>query len=560
MHGIFTEISLVVVLAGVLGIVVNILRQPAIVGYVIAGLIVGPLGLVHLSSTEVINSLSEIGITLLLFMVGLELSLKDLKQVGPVALVVGLAQITVMTTLGAFVFNMAGLPLQTALYLGFGIGISSTIIAVKIISEKKDLESLYGKIVLGILVVEDIVSILALALISGFIASDQVSVLSLLTIVGKLLVLFILAIVAGKYIFPKIIDKLGRSQEHIFLFSLAWGLGFATLISQGLFDLTPEIGGFLAGLTLANSSQHLQISNRIRPLRDFFLILFFIVLGSQLVIEGMGEIIWLVLGVVTLGVLVKPMFTFIFLSLFGHKGRVSFLSATSLAHISEFSIVLAVLGFKAGHLDESNLSVMTLSTILSFLVASYLMSHNGNIAGALRWFFRWWDGSSKVSGNGRSKAWREHVVLIGAHRTGQSVIHSLEDLKENFVVVDFNPSVIKHLSGKEVDVVFGDITDPDLQDRIRLPKARLIISTVPDYQDGLVILEAVKKHYPKPKIVLSATSDWEAKKLYEKGADYVLMPQFLTGLQLAELLKKDYNLKSISKLKHRDLELIDQTG
>jgi len=561
MGNIFAEISLVVVLAGLLGICMHLLRQPAIIGYILTGLIVGPLGYLHLDNAEILNSLSEIGITLLLFMVGLELSLKDVKEVGWTAIIVGLLQILIVGTFSAFVFTFFGLPPVAVFYLALGVAISSTIVAVKILSEKRDLDSLSGKLVLGILIIEDIVSIIALALISGVSAQTTISLAPIILVVLKLMALFVLTIVASKHIFPWIVERMARSGELIFLFSLAWGLGFATLISDRLFGLTPEIGGFLAGLTLANTYQHLQIASRMKPLRDFFLILFFIVLGSRLVIDDLASAVLAALGIVAIGVLVKPAVTFILLSILGYRGRTSFITASSLAHISEFSIILAVLGFRAGHISEELLSLITLSTIISFILASYLVYNNQHIAMKLRGFFRWWDPRApkrELSSTGRSM--RGHIILIGAHRTGQSILHSLEEMHKKFMVIDFNPAIVRKFRNRGIYTLFGDISDPDIQENANIDKAKIIISTVPDFQDTLSLLETVKNKNSRAKLIVYGNNDLEAEKLYAKGADYVLMPHFLGGMQLAELLKKDNNLKSIDKLKKRDLQLIEETG
>lgn len=559
MHDIFLEISAVLVLAGAIGIVLHLLKQPPIVGYVITGLIVGPLGYMHLNNSEVLQSLSEIGITLLLFMVGLELTLKDLRQMGWVVGLVGVAQIFTMTALGAAIFGFFGFELRTALYLGLGIGVSSTIIAVKLLSEKRDLESLYGKLVLGILIVEDIISVLALALITGFGGGSVATLPAMLLVLGKLVVLFAIAIVASRHLFPKLVEKLSSSSDLIFLFSLAWGLGFATLISGKLFGLSPEIGGFLAGLTLANSSQHVHIASRMKPLRDFFLILFFIILGSQLVIADWKTVLMAGLGFTVLGVFIKPIFTFIYLTIMGFKGRTSFMTASSLGHISEFSIILAVLGWQAGHLNQTALSSMTFATILSFVAASYLLTHNQNIAAKWRGFLAWWDVKGKSrEGNGHGRSFRHHIVLIGGDRTGRSILHALKDMHHRFLVIDFNPAIVRNLKDKNISVLFGDIADPEIQEEAAIDRAKLVISTVADYQDSLALINAVRGSEGRVKLIVSANNDWEAKQLYEKGADYVLMPNFLSGLQLAEMLEKDVTLKNLARWRTRDLELLGE--
>ena len=548
------------VLAGLVGVVLHLLKQPAIVGYVLTGLIVGPLGYLRLNNTGVLDSLSEIGITLLLFMVGLELSFKDFRQIGRVVVIAGLAQMGIITALGLYIFNLFGFSFAASLFLSLGVGFSSTIVAVKALSEQKDIESLYGKLVLGILILQDVIAILVISLISGFGQGAVGNFYSVIGILIKLAILFGAAYLASRRLFPWLVEKFSSSSEITFLFSLAWGLGFATLISEGLFHLSPEIGGFLAGLTLANTTQHLHIANKMRPLRDFFLILFFIVLGSKLIVADLSMILLGALGILLLAVVVKPIFTFLIASILGYRGRTSFLTATYLAHISEFSIILAILAERSGYLSASAVSTVTLATILSFVTGSYAMKHSHNIARFLRPLLTWWD---PVDGwrehRERGKALRGHIILLGAHRIGHSILHSLEDLHKRFVVVDFNPTIVKNLKERGIRTIFGDVSDPEVQEMINLGKAKLVISTITDLEDNLSIIASARMQNSKAKLILSASNDWEARKLYNNGADYVLMPHFLSGLQLAELLRKDISLKHIDRLKNRDLELIEET-
>jgi voltage-gated potassium channel Kch len=202
-----------------------------------------------------------------------------------------------------------------------------------------------------------------------------------------------------------------------------------------------------------------------------------------------------------------------------------------------------------------------MSTIISFVLATYLMSHNDSLVRHFRTFFAWWDPSvSKAESLPGAIDLSDHIVLVGAHRTGQSVLHALGEFHKQFIVIDFNPTVVKKLKQQGINVVFGDIGDPDIQEKANIEKAKLIISTIPSYQDNVAVIEAVRLNNKKAKIILSALDDLEARKLYEKGASYILMPHFLSGLQLAEILKKDGDLKNIDKLKTRDLNLLELTS
>ncbi len=278
----FTEIVIAPILAALIGIVCHFLKQPPMIGFIVAGLIISSLGYFAKESVESINSLASIGVALLLFIVGLEMNLKELKKIGVPTLIVGLGQIIFSFALGMGLTYILGFALVPSLYISIALTFSSTILVVKILSEKKDLRSLYGRIVLGVLLVQDAVAIAVLLFLSGMTTNQNLTDNMVQTLIRGTIFIAII-IFSSKYI-NRFLDFIAKSRELLFLFSVAWALGIAALAGSKVVGLSVEVGGFLAGLSLASSSENFQISAKLRPLRDFFIILFFVGLGTNMMV------------------------------------------------------------------------------------------------------------------------------------------------------------------------------------------------------------------------------------------------------------------------------------
>src|SRR3989344_287815 len=290
----FTEIVIAVISAAAIGIFFHILRQPSIIGFIVAGLIVSSLGYLAQENAQVIGNLASIGVALLLFIVGLEMNIKELRHVGKPAILVGLGQIIFTFALGYAICYALGFNNLTSFYVSIALTFSSTIVVVKLLSEKKDLRSLYGRIVVGALLIQDLVAIVVLLFLTGF--KEEGTVVNFVITLFKGIVFIAAIAVASRYL-PRLLDLIGRSRELLFLFSIAWALGIAALAGSRFVGLSMEVGGFLAGLALAGSSENFQISSKLRPLRDFFLILFFIGLGTSMMqgitLSALWPTIWL---------------------------------------------------------------------------------------------------------------------------------------------------------------------------------------------------------------------------------------------------------------------------
>jgi len=551
----FTGIVVAVILAAVCGVIAHIFKQPTMLGFIAAGLAVGVFGSAAQFNVDVIDSLSSLGIAFLLFLVGLDMDLRDLRHVGAHAIIVGVGQVVITFGLGFALSHALGFGAIVSFYIAAALTLSSTIIVIKLLSEKKDLKSLYGRIVVGVLLIQDFVAMFILLALSGSAQSGPVWVGTLLSLVRG--VVFGAILLAASRYLPKLLDWLGHSQELLYLFSIAWALGVAALAASPLVGLSIEVGGLVAGLTLANSSEHFQISSRLRPLRDFFVMLFFFGLGAKLIFN-FGAIAAVPLILFILFVLVgNPLVVFIIMSVLGYRARTSFLASITMAQISEFSLILIAMGYRLGHLNAADVSLVTIVGVITIFISSYLITYGDKVYRFVKPFL-------KLFERRRTRAEEElpqekfvgHVILVGAHRMGGTILLALEAAGEKVLVVDFDPTIVRQLKSQGKVALYGDIADQDIQEVAGFKGARVVISTSPDFRDNVAILEALRLCNPGAKVILTADNEREGRKLYEFGADYVLIPHFLGGVELAHFILKSHNFKGLAELKRHDLEVL----
>lgn len=566
MNNLFTELTLILVGAGLITYFMRFLKQPSIVAYILTGLIIGPLGLLHLEHTEIMKGLSEIGITLLLFMVGLDLDLSQLKRIGKAAILAGIGQVIFTSVLGFILIKQLSFDTIPAMYIAIALTFSSTIIVVKLLSEKRDLQSLYGKLAIGIFLIQDVIAIFLLIFLST-INGNADSPFNNFGFGGQIILTIAKAFLAGtvvvwlsKYVFPKLIQSIQKSDEMILLFALMWSLGLAAIFSLPIIGFNAAIGGFVAGLALANSGVHHQMSGRIKPIRDFFIIIFFIVLGSGLVFTSLSTALIPALILSAFVLIGNPLIVMIILGLMGYKPRVSFMTGVTVAQISEFSLILVALGFASGHISQTDVTVVTVVGIITISLSSYGIIYAEKLFKLLHPVLRIFDFHKTANEQLLdSKPLVNHVVLIGANRLGSHILDSIKSKKAETLIIDFNPDVIHRYEKENYKAICGDISDPYVHEIANLNKAKLIISTIPDFNDNLAIFEFIKRNRRKIQIILTAEDEDEAKLLYKEGADYVLLPHFVGGLHLADIIEANHNLSSLAKLRKRHLKTLDSS-
>ena len=525
---VFLTIALVLGVAVALGAVGQRLRIPLIITFLATGILAGPGGLGLFGSNSNFELLAQIGVALLLFIVGLKLDLNLIKSIGPVALATGLGQI-VFTSLIGFVITLSlGLSIVSAAYVSVALTFSSTIIIVKLLSDKKEIESLHGQIALGFLIVQDIVAIIALVTLTTIgadLSQGALPVLNYLIIAGKGVGFLLVAIVLGKYVIPRLSSRMAQSPELLSLFAISWAI---ILGSAGeVLGFTKEVGAFIAGVTLASTEYRNAISARLTGVRDFLLIFFFIGFGTYLDWSVIGSKVLIAL-VLSLFVLVgNPLIVIMIMGLMGYRRRTGFMAGLTVAQISEFSLVVATLGLSLGHISRQTVGIITFVGLVTIFASTYMILYSEKLykllSGPLRVFERK-DPFREAALDTLKGSPKADVILIGLGNYGSWIAESLLRRKKRIIGLDHDPEVSKVWKKKGVSVIYGDLTDDEIYDHLPLNSVEWIVSTVRVRDPNLIMLDNLKDRSFKGYIALTANNEREARLYEKKGAKLVFYP------------------------------------
>ena len=524
-----TEIGFIIIVATFFGFIVKMSKQPLIPAYILTGIFIGPLVFGLIKDVELINSLSQIGVAFLIFTAGIEIKIKKLKEVGAVSSFGGLIQVLVMFFVAFFISIWLGFLGKAPIYIGLVVALSSTMIVISLLSEKKELNSLHGRIILGFLLIQDIVAIIALAILSS-----DLSLNSILVVIGKAAAFGLFAFIVSK-LGNSVFKKASDNREILLLVSISFL--FLFIIGSAVTGLSIVIGAFFAGIALANSDYKTDIQANIGPLREFFAVIFFVALGMQLQIISRG---YLVLLAVLLGlvIILKPILIMFVVRLFGFKKRTAFLTGNSLAQTSEFSFIIVTMGFALGHLSSELFSTLILLTILSMSITTYFITYEKSLYGWLSWplniLNKYASKNEELEYDGKNK---NRTILFGCHRMGSIILKEFEKKKDKIVVVDYNPQIIRALIERKIPCVYGDFVHEEMLEKIEIKNAKTIISTVPDYDDNLYLIRKVKEVNKRAVVIVVASRISEAENLYKRGADYVILPKIISGEKTNMLIR-----------------------
>ncbi len=549
---IFAQLSLIIVTTAVVAGIAKYFKQPLTIAYILAGLILTPILFSADHSQETLHIFSEMGISILLFIVGLHLSPLELREFGKSSFLIGFFQVLLTATLGVYLSLLLGFSTVESIYIGIALSFSSTIIVLKLISDKKDLEKLYGRIAIGILLFQDLVAAVALIFSSAFSAGNAgINSFGMLFLKG--LLVGSLIFLAAKYILPKLGAFFATSQEYLLIFSLAWGFGLAALFRYLGFSI--EIGALIAGVALSVSPYSHEISARLRPLRDFFVVMFFVSLGSNINFENISSIWPAVLFFSAFALFIKAFVVTALMGEFKYNKKTAFLEGISLAQISEFSLVLLIIGARNGHVGELAFSSMILTAVLTIAVSSYFINYSENIYAYVSSYLGSFEKKETIVE--KSIVTNYEVILFGCNRVGFDFIRMFKDLGSGFLAVDFDPAIIERLEKEGINSVYGDAEDGEFLDDLNVDKARIIISTIPDFEASMFLLSKVRSLSSDPLIIVLSYSIEEALKLYDKGASYVILPHFISGEFAADLtFRAGTNKRVITKRRNEHLEYL----
>lgn len=553
MHGVFGELSVIILITAGVSLIMRFFKQPLILGYILSGLLVGPSALNLIHSPETFEAFSELGIALLLFIIGIGMNVAELKRLGKIVLIIAFTTLVTVSSFGFAASSLLNFSKTESIVIGLSLFFSSTIIIVKILSDKKEQNRLHGQIAIGVILVDDIVATLALLFIAagkdGGLDPRQVA---LLFCKGILLVMGL--VVCSKRILPKVSRHIATSQELLFLFAIGWGFGIATLFEIVGFSI--EVGALFAGVALASSPYAQEIGSRLKPLRDFFVVLFFISLGEGMNISNLSAGIVPALILSAIVILLKPMIVIMSMGMLGYAKRVSFKAGINLSQISEFSIIFVVLASSIGLVKDDVSAVITLVAIITIAVSTYLMKYDDQL-------FTYFDKlniklfEKQVSYKEKRRTSGSEILLFGYHHGGNEFVKTFKQIGKKYLVLDYDPSVIEVLEAQQIPYIYGDATDAELLEEINLHTAKLIISTFSDFEASQQLINNILRINQNAVIICHANNQEEALKLYELGATYVMIPHHIGSEKIGAFIKKNgFNKTEFKKYRDKHLQYL----
>lgn len=542
MDNIFIQLAIILGLSSALGYVVVRFKLPLLIAYLIGGLLIASSAIFDPRASEVLHFLPEIGIAFVLFLIGMELDLREIKSLGKPILLAGTLQIIITTIIGFSVASLLGLGVAESWYLGIGLSFSSTMLVIKLLIDKNDVGALYGKLAVGILILEDLLAVAILVILtvsSSALGLGLQQTFPIAALILKATLLFGLAPIFSRFILSYVFKAVSKQSELLFITALAWCFIYiAFAISLGF---SVVIGAFLAGVALANSPFHFQIQGKVKPLREFFVTLFFVYLGTQVNFSEIGKLSHLIIFFTAYTLIVKPTIFLLILGIFGFRKHTMFQTALTLTHISEFSLILMLVGFKLGAVSQGALTVIALSTVLSMIIASIMITHSSKMYKKLSrilGFFERKNFRHFIERGNTGHVLEGHIVVIGARRVGGEIVKLLKREQIPQIVLDFNPHQVDMLLKEKIPVLYGDMGDPESLDGLNLPNARMVISTAANPDDNRLLLEELRLRHVNIPVIIRADSADDARDLYQAGADFVIIPEILAGDFLVEKLKE----------------------
>lgn len=524
---VFADFALLLVASAIVGALAIWLRQPLLIAYILVGIILGPAVLGFTGASEQIELLAQVGVTVLLFVVGLKLDLKHIRHIGGVALATGLGQLAFTIVGGFLLVTLLGKDWVEAIYIAVALTFSSTIIIVKLLSDKKEIGTLHGRIAVGFLIVQDLAVVVAMMTMSAFRGTDEQTgwVDVVFSLSWRIAIAGVVIYALMRWVIPKVVGKIAQSQELLLIFAIAWGTALAAVGDWAGFS--KEAGAFLAGFSLASTVYRDAISARLNGIRDFLLLFFFIDLGSKLDFSTLGDELF-ASGVLSLFVLIgNPLIVMAIMGYMGYRRRTGFLAGLTVAQISEFSIVFIALGVSLGHVGQGALGLVTLVGIITIAMSTYMILYSHQLFDKLGKYFKFLERKDPYRERGNNDETSDvhpDVIIFGMGRYGSRLAKGFTALGITVLGVEFDPEKAKHLRAQDLIVRFGDGTDSGFYDSLPLNDAGWVISTLPDLASNKDLVRELLGHGYGGKIGIVARDSADFAELNKLNVETVLYP------------------------------------
>ncbi len=528
MHGVFSEFALLLLMSAAAGAVSLWLRQPVLIAYIVIGIVAGPAVLGVVTAHDQIDLLAQVGVAVLLFVVGLKLDLQHIRHIGPVALATGLGQLSFTIVIGFLIILAMGKGWVEALYVAVALTFSSTIIIVKLLSDKREIDSLHGRIAVGFLIVQDLAVVIAMMVMSALRGDGGEG--SLLELAGSLILRIGIAglglYLLMRYVLPKVVDRMAQSQELLLIFAIAWGTGLAALGEWAGFS--KEAGAFLAGFSLASTHYRDAINARLTGIRDFLLLFFFIDLGSKLDFSTLGGEFWPAVLLSLFVLIGNPLIVMAIMGYMGYRKRTGFLCGLTVAQISEFSIIFVAMGISLGHIDAGALGLTTLVGLITIAMSTYMILYSHPLYEKLGpWlgvFERKRPHREMAVATERHDLREADVIVFGLGRYGSRLALGLKEAGLKVLGVEFDPEAARSLRRKGLSVRYGDGIASEFLESLPLKDTRWVVSTLPDLASNRDLLRGLRELHFTGEVAVVAREEFDGAPLKTLGAPTILYP------------------------------------
>lgn len=526
----FEALAIIIGLATILAYVAKKTRQPTVIAYIATGLILGPVGFSLLGETELTQLFSELGLVFLLFFIGLEIDISKIKEVLKPTIVIGLAQMGLTALLGGLVGLLIGFTVVESVFLGAASMFSSTALVVKMLTDKDETTTLPGRLDVGILLIQDIVVVLILAILTANFTSIPVVALRF----GEILVMIILiggvSLASSRYLLPKIFRKVSRNQQAFFIYGLAWA--FVLISGAQYLDLSLEIGAFFAGLSLAQLPYSSELQERVRPLTDLFMAVFFVNFGLRIFPEQLSA--YFFEAFIASAVLMVGKFVIFFglVDRLKFTPETSFKTSINMTQISEFSLILGALAVSEGFIGGNFLGFISLIAIITMSLSSYLLNFNHAIFERAKILLSLLERDEREDVEVHNL--EDHAVVIGYNLVTERVLPLLEQHYDEIIVIDKNPDNTQKLSKSPYEYIYGDFKHGEIRKASRIKDAELVISVAGDQKVNHQVLRDKKVDTTA---FLEANSFEEAAELYERGVEYAVIENIVTADKMSDYLE-----------------------
>jgi len=555
MDSLFAQLSMVLAIAAIVSIIMRLLRQPLIIGYILTGLIAGPSFLNIIKNHADFTTFSQLGITLLLFIVGLGLNTALIRSTGKPAFFVFLTNLVVLTIVGLGFGKVFHFSLVESLLMGVGLVFSSTIVVVKMLVDNREQNRLHGRLIIGILLVEDLAATAMLVFLAT--AKGAVGDVGIPALLFRGLLLGGGLFIISWIILPRVAKFFAMSQEFLFSFALAWAFVVAFLFDAAGFSI--EVGALFAGVSLASLPYAQEISTRLKPLRDFFLLLFFISMGEHLTFNGISNALLPAVCCALAVTFIKPFAVANSLGVLKYTKQTSFKVSAHISQVSEFSIVMMALAYSEGLVGVQVVNILTLTTLITIATSTYFMEYDGALFRRLQHVLPIIE--RKLVNPEPGKAPDYKMVLFGYRRGGHEFVRTFRSVKKPYVVVDYNPEIVESLENQHIPVIYGDATDYELLGEIGLKSAELVVSVMPGTSNNLELLHYLRRHNPDCIFICHANDYDDAAMYYDEGVSYVMLPHFIGSERMGAFIKKHgANRKAFDVYRKQHLVSIGKTA